>query len=168
MTMAPWMKQLPWNMIVSAAKMNDLDENLLAAIIMQETAGGSWKSRYEAEFKYLLKPVEFAIARGISEATETIHQKTSWGLMQIMGAVAREIGFRGDLPELARPGVGLKWGCIKLKTIADKYGRSSHADIAAAWNGGSVQRNASDGTYRNQKYVVAVMRYYSMLTGGVG
>lgn len=163
--MAPWMKLLPWNMIDVSARSYDMDVNLIAAMVMQETGGGAWKTEFEPDFKYLYKVTEFALGRGITEITETIHQKTSWGLLQIMGASAREIGFRGDIPELARPAVGLKWGCIKLRAVFDKYGKNAQADIAAAWNHGSAQKKP-DGTYVNQKYVVGVMRYYTDLTGG--
>lgn len=160
--MTQWMQELPWNLIVQAARPLSLDINFVAAIVMQETTGVSWKTKYEPNFRHLLTPGKFAVSRGISEETETINQKTSWGLMQIMGAVAREVGFRTDLPELGKPAIGLKWGCMKLRAVTDRYGKGGLQDVAAAWNAGSIVKDAS-GALVNQRYVVSVMRYYNDL-----
>ena len=89
--------------------------------------------------------------------------------MQIMGAVARERGFRGWLTELCDPAVNLEWGCRHLRWMVDHpldYGLSiaqgpavlkgTLADLAAAWNGGSC-RIVND-TYANQSYVDRVVK----------
>jgi len=111
----------------------------------------------------LLKEIQSTIA------TEVVMQKTSWGLMQIMGAVARERGFRGWLTELCDPTVNLEWGCRHLRWMLDHpldYGLSiaqgpavlkgTLADLAAAWNAGT--RVMVDGKYKNQSYVDRVVR----------
>jgi hypothetical protein len=157
-----WAMQLPWNMLLASSKYFGLDVNLLAAITMQESGGKTWLTRFEQSYIYLMTPAAFAQSRGISEITETTHQKTSWGLMQIMGGVAREQGYTGDLPELARPAVGLRMACTKMKAIVGKYGVRITEDLVSAWNAGSPKK-LPDGTYANQKYVVGVMRYYQQL-----
>lgn len=154
--------QLPWNMLYGASKSMEIDVNLLAAIVMQESGGKSWVTRYEQSYIYLVTPASFAQQRGISEMTEIQLQKMSWGLLQVMGGVAREVGYTGDLTELARPAVGLRWGCTKLKRVIDKYGMRNIEDIVSAWNAGSPQRDAS-GNYRNLKYVTATMRLYNQI-----
>ena len=101
--------------------------------------------------------------------TELLFQQTSWGLMQIMGAVARERGFRGWLTELCDPQVNLEWDCRHLRWMLDHpldYGLSiaqgpavlkgTLADLAAAWNGGA--RVVMDGKYKNQPYVDRVVK----------
>jgi len=95
--------------------------------------------------------------------TELLFQQTSWGLMQIMGAVARERGFRGWLTELCDPATNLEWGCRHLCWMIDHnnaYGlpdyRITPEDLAAAWNWGS--RMVVDGKYANEDYVKRVVR----------
>ena len=101
--------------------------------------------------------------------TELLFQQSSWGLMQIMGAVARERGFGGWLTELCDPTVNMEWGCRHLRWMLDHpldYGLSiaqgpavlkgTLADLAAAWNGGA--RVVMDGKYKNQPYVDRVLR----------
>lgn len=157
-----WAKLLPWNLITIAAKAAEVDVNLIAAIVMQESAGKSWVTRYEQDFAYLYNPSAFAQLRGVTEITEIQHQKTSWGLMQVMGAVAREVGYSSDLTELARPPVGLRWGCEKFKANVAKYGMRNIEDIVAAWNAGSPRKDAS-GQYVNQRYVIGVLRLYNQI-----
>lgn len=159
-----WAKTLAWNIINDNAKAYGIDSDLIAAIIMQETSGKPFVTRFEQSYKYLVNPAAFAQLRNISEITEVTHQKTSWGLMQIMGGVAREAGYKADLPELTRPTIGMRWGCMKLKSLVDKYGMLNVADILASWNAGSPQKDPS-GNYINQKYVVAALRYYNQLQG---
>jgi len=115
----------------------------------------------------LLKEIQSTIA------TEVVMQKTSWGLMQIMGAVARERGFGGWLTELCDPAVNLEWGCRHLRWMelnADSYGIELCADVltvptrlcglpqslAAAWNGGAAR--FVNGKYANQSYVDRVVK----------
>ena len=95
-----------------------------------------------------------------SIATEVVMQKTSWGLCQIKGAVARERGFKGWLTELCDPSINLEWGCRHLRWmidhnnaygLPDPYRPTKPEDLAAAWNWGS--RVVVDGKYANEDYV---------------
>jgi len=102
------------------------------------------------------------ISDGVTILTELLGQQTSWGLLQIMGAVARERGFKGWLTELCDPQVNLEWGCRHLRWMIDHnnaYGlpdyRIKPEDLAAAWNGGS--RVVVDGKYANEDYVKRVV-----------
>lgn len=157
--MPSWSQFLPWNLITEYAGRSKTDPLLIAAIMWEESKGFGWKCRYEKDWKYLVRPGYYAKALGTTEATEVVLQMLSWGPMQIMGSVAREIGFEDDLTTLARPTTGIKWACEKLKRLTDAYGRAQVTDIAAAWNGGPGAKLA-DGSYKNQKYVDAVMRSY--------
>jgi len=69
--------------------------------------------------------------------TEEIARSMSWGLMQVMGQVAREHGFTGDfLAQLCDPGQALETGCAVLKSkITAAAGNLD--DALSFWNGGS-------------------------------
>lgn len=68
-------------------------------------------------------------------------QQASWGLLQTMGAVAREHGFRGNFPSLcAQPLLSLKYGIYHLgwlrKRFLEKYGWKG---VVAAYNTGGPE-----------------------------
>jgi hypothetical protein len=71
--------------------------------------------------------------------TEFDCQRTSYGLMQIMGAVARELGFIGAFSGLLKPEVNLHYGCSHLASYVRKFGM--HGGVSA-YNSGSPTSNA--------------------------
>lgn len=117
----------------TAAEAHGLDPALVCAVCHHESANWKpWAARYEPGFygRYVVG------IQGISETEKTL-RATSFGLMQIMGQVARELGFHGDyLTELLDPVTNLEFGCRKLARCMDR----ASSDIRAAlllYNGGS-------------------------------
>jgi soluble lytic murein transglycosylase-like protein len=88
---------------------------------------------------------------------------TSWGLMQVMGAVAREYGHEGHCGLLFKPEIGLDYGCRHLKMYFDKF--SDWKDAVASYNAGSP-RKREDGSYQNQAYVDKVSKRFEQIKGG--
>lgn len=153
---------LPWNLIQVGAKQLELDVDLVASLVMVESVGRAWATRFEPAYKNLVNVTSYARSRMVSEDTEATHQKMRWGYLQLLGAHAREFGFNGDLPELSRPSSGLRWGCTRLRMIVDTVGIRDLEAIISAWPTGKPQR-APDGSFLNQKYVRDVLRYYTQL-----
>jgi soluble lytic murein transglycosylase-like protein len=111
-----------------------LDPALVCAICEQETHWNPWLTRYESVYHnsqvVLGEAAKFAprAPYTVSIATETICRCLSWGLMQVMGQTAREIGYRAPLAQLCDPAAGLEWGCQKLgRCLVMKHG-----DVRAA------------------------------------
>lgn len=74
---------------------------------------------YEAKSMY--PPRDFHALAGDADQ-EFWGQQASWGLMQVMGAVAREHGFKGAyLTELCDPATNLEYGCKTLAALWDRY-----------------------------------------------
>jgi len=142
--------------IIEAANKHGLDPLLIQAIVSVESAGNPWVCRYEPLFRYLYFPREHADRLNQSVETETNQQMTSWGLMQLMGAVARELGFTEPLAKLSDLQTGLEWSCKKLKTLKERWGEDEIRMIAS-WNAGSP-RKTPGGLYVNQTYVDKVWR----------
>lgn len=130
-----------------------LDRALVCAIVMQETKGNPWLTRFEPNWQYWEMPIAFASSNSVNTATERMMQSMSWGPMQIMGSVAREMGFGAELTRLALPEFALAYSCKKLAAIFEKH--PTEDDAIAAWNAGSP-RKKEDGTYSNQAYVDGV------------
>ena len=152
-----------WPAIVSAAGSHRLDPALVGAVVVTESAGEPCAIRYERGYRYLFQPARVK-PKGCSTTTEINAQQCSWGLMQIMGATARELGFRGWLSELCRPEVGLEYGCKYLARQVKRFG-SVEAGVAA-YNMGSP-RKGEDGKYLNQEsYVEPVLRSKKALASG--
>lgn len=126
-----------------------LDDSLVCAVAEQESGWNPWAYRYEDGFyqKYV-SPLT-----GLSD-TERRGRAISWGLLQILGEVARELGFANTfLASLCEPAVGLEWGCRKLKRCVDLRG----GDVSAAllmYNGGANASYATEVLARQPKYVI--------------
>ena len=123
-----------------------LDANLCLAIAQHETGLDSSKTRYEPQWNYFCFPRKFANQLGISELTEKILQAISWGPLQVMGAVTRELGYTGQLSLLVEPELGTLFGCRKLKSLSEKY--SDEKDVISSFNAGGPRMVG--GIYSNQ------------------
>lgn len=126
---------------------------LVRAIVQVESSGNPKAIRYEPAFyeKYTKGKYPFTESRSLA---------TSWGLMQIMGLVSRELGYEGSLSFLLIPELGLFWGCHKLASISEKH--QNEQEIIAAYNAGSPRRGL-DGKFINQEYVDKVLREIASL-----
>ena len=117
------------------AAAHNLDPALVCAVIEQESAWNPWAVRYEPTF--LSRYVAPLYTAGKLSATEAYTRAMSWGLMQVIGQVARESGFEeASLAELCDPAAGVDWGC---RILATRLARA-RGDVEAAllaWNGGS-------------------------------
>lgn len=149
-----WLFLLPLNTISQVSEAYGLDPKLVASIVMVESSGETCATRYEPEYHYLLTPERFSKSLRISLDTEQVSQKMSFGLMQVMGGLARELGFEGHLVELCEPTIGLNYGCKYLKKLLDKYGKLG--DAISAYNQGSPRKRLT-GEYYNQEYVDKVL-----------
>ena len=92
-----------WPEIVVAARAHGLDPATLAGLVCQESAGKPDAKRHEPGYRWDFgdDPHEHpTLPPGLSLSEDLELQKWSYGLCQIMGAVAREHGFAGHLEEL--------------------------------------------------------------------
>ena len=158
-----WSSLLPMEAIATRAKAFGVDSSLIAAIVMKESSGNRFASRYEPIFRYIWETETCAKRLKCSEDTEIIGQKTSYGLMQIMGSVAREWGFLGWFGELYEIETNLNFGIKHLRQYLLKYPNVS--DAISSYNQGSPRRG-SDGLYLNQKYVETVLLFKKQLEDG--
>jgi soluble lytic murein transglycosylase-like protein len=115
----------------AAAAAHELDPALVCAVVEQESAWDAHAIRYEPAFRS-----RYVAPLGLPP-TEEVARSISWGLMQVMGQVAREHGFRGKfLSALCDPAAGLDIGCAvlaaKLSSAADNVDRALEL-----WNGGA-------------------------------
>lgn len=132
------------------AASHGIEPSLVCAVIEQESAWNTWAVRYEPGF--LSRYVAPLYTSGKFSATEAYTRSMSWGLMQVMGQVAREFGFgEASLPELCDPAIGIDIGC---KILAKRLDRSK-GDVPAAlqaWNGGADPNYAAEVLARTRNY----------------
>ena len=147
-------------LIKSAAAKRTLPWELVYAICQVESSLNPTATRYEPHFRWLV---------GDNEAmspSERHDQMTSWGLMQVMGSVAREQGHTGPLTDLLHPPTGLFYGCLHLRRFRAKY--DLWPDVIAAYNAGSPRRVAGQvGPYVNQLYVDKVLAAWNNLEAAI-
>lgn len=71
--------------------------------------------------------------------------------MQLMGQVARELGFNGHLASLCDPAVGLEWGCHYLANKLKDVNGDVHMALQR-WNGGGNPNYADQVIARMKNY----------------
>lgn len=158
-----WVWLMPLSIIATEAKTLNLDPKIMTALFWVESSGVACTTRYEPAYRNLHFYREHAGNLGITHETEKVHQKTSWGIAQIMGGTARELGFDGHLPELCDPRKSIHYGALYFKKKYEKYG--DYQDAIAAYNAG-VAKKSKGGLYLPgivQKHVDKVMRHYRQL-----
>jgi soluble lytic murein transglycosylase-like protein len=130
------------------AAVYSLDLALVCAVCEQESEWDTYAIRFEPAFEK--KYIHPALPQ--APTTEEIAKAMSFGLMQVMGEVARERGFKCKfLSSLCDPDIGLHVGCEYLKHIMDNHG----GDVAASlqrWNGGGNPNYAAEVMARMGKY----------------
>lgn len=136
-----------------------IESSLVEAFCMTESTFNVRATRYEANFyKNYIQPM---LAHNAIESKEAMGRATSWGLMQLMGQVARERGFDGEFEELFDPEIALEWSLKHLKHFIEKY-EPNLDDAIASYNAGSP-RKGKDGKYVNQEYVSKVHKYQNQI-----
>jgi soluble lytic murein transglycosylase-like protein len=134
----------------TAAAAHALDPQIVCAVIEQESAWNPWAVRYEpAFFARYLAPL---YAAGKISATEAYTRSISWGLMQLMGEVARELNFAApSLAELCDPATNLDFAC---RHLAAKFSAAAGDPTRAlqAWNGGANPNYANEVLARLPHY----------------
>jgi soluble lytic murein transglycosylase-like protein len=132
------------------AREHALDPALVCAVIEQESAWNPWAVRYEPSF--LSRYVAPLYTTGKISATEAYTRAMSWGLMQVMGQVAREFGFKEtSLTELCDPATGIEFGCRILAVRLTKAKGEVPAALQA-WNGGANENYAAEVLSRKRNY----------------
>lgn len=140
---------------IEAIARHGVDAQLVAAIITVESSWSPWAVRHEPLYSYLSEVEQNAKRSGWSPATERQLQKMSWGLMQVMGATARDLAYQDPLTQLIVPSANLEVGIRYLKTKLARYKGDTEAAIAA-YNAGAARRGAN-GQFANQTYVDRVL-----------
>lgn len=133
------------------------DRKIVEALITIESSGDPWAWNPEPKYRWLwdikagrpfrqlsiaeigsgVPPSDFPCLIGDRDQ-EWWGQRASWGLMQIMGAVARETGFTGPyLTELLDPYENISMGYAFLRVLRNRYAHYGTPGILSAYNSGS-------------------------------
>ena len=136
-----------------------IDSDLVQAFVIVESSGNPLATRYEPNFykRYILP----LLKSGEITQEEATGRSTSWGILQIMGQVAREKGFKETFETLLIPEVGLHWGLKHLKRFINKYPETLD-DAIASYNAGSPRKRQT-GEYINQQYVGKIHKYLNQI-----
>ena len=106
------------------AEKHSLDAALVCAIVEQESSWDAHAIRYEPAFR-----TRYVAPLGLPP-TEEVARSMSWGLMQVMGQVAREHAFNGKfLTALCDPATGLDVAC---SVLVSKFAAAAAAQASAA------------------------------------
>ena len=134
-----------------AAAAQSLDPALVCSVVEQESGWNPWAMRYEPAF--FSKYVASLYTNNKVTASEAYERGFSWGLMQVMGQVAREFGFDAlFLSALCDPEEGLSVGCKVLRKKFDAMAGDITRALLA-WNGGGNASYAAQVLARRAHYL---------------
>jgi hypothetical protein len=143
------------DLIRSVAHLHGIDPILVQAVVQKESSYNTWAWNPEPHYRYLwdvrknrafrtltplertneTPPTDFPILAGDRDQ-EWWGQQASWGLMQVMGAVAREHGLRAPyVTVLCDPQTGLEYGCKHLAKLL-KRAQGDEQRALSAYNAG--------------------------------
>ena len=153
-----------------------VDDRLVRAVISVESGGDRWAWNPEPRYRWFWNvrtwqpfrpvtadevkaktpPPDFPTLAGDPDQ-EWWGQQASWGPMQVMGAVAREFGFRGRyLTELCdASGIGMEMGGRVLAARL-KWANGDVDAALASYNGGPAGNEPGRAQKRNAAYVAKV------------
>ncbi len=133
------------------ANAHSLDPALVCAVIEQESSWNPFAMRYEPAF--FAKYVAPLYTNNKVSASEAYARGFSWGLMQVMGQVAREFGFDAPfLSALCDPEQGIAIGCKVLRRKFDAMAGDTTRALLA-WNGGGNPAYAAQVLARRPHYL---------------
>ena len=165
--------------IIASLNANGYDmlrPELILAIIARESSGDRWALNAEPRYQYLwdvkqkkpfrkmtsveycsaIPPDDFPTIAGDPDQEWTA-QRCSWGLMQVMGAVAREHGFRGNyLTTILEPYMNIDYGIRHLWLYCYEKGNNSTTEALKRWNGGG-NPNYVDEVLTLQNQILSVV-----------
>lgn len=152
--------------ITPIANAYGFDPRLVAAVVWTESRGKADAFRHEPKFwtRYMAGKAEFA-------QCHPRRHSSSYGLMQPMWVVAKEMGFTGEPELLFVPQTNLHYGC-KILQDRRQWAANFHVPperqrlaMLAAYNGGKGG-NAPTSQLRpeNQQYAERVLAAYRELT----
>lgn len=144
---------LKWTSVVEKNRHREVPTSLVLAMIWQETSNGDrYAYRYEPGYLYFFdykRKAPLYAAFKTDEAnrefalkelgpTEFHAQSASFGLLQVMGAVAREYGFGGSILALSDPELNVRLGTKYLWLYGHRNGKLSIAEALKRYNGSQV------------------------------
>ena len=112
-----------------------VDPALLAALVIQESGGNPDAYRHEPEYqaKYVTGKARWNSARALGWTDELL--ATSWGLTQVLGTTAWEMGFKYPPEKILDPASNLALGAKYLRMKLDQY-KGNVTEALLAYNGG--------------------------------
>lgn len=155
--------------------------DVVMAIARVESAMNPYAIRAEPQYRWLwdnlfnkpfrrLEPAEIDLSwapddfvapheANITADTEWNGQRMSWGPFQMMGALLRERGYKGDFPAICcEPELAARFACSHISNLRDKYlDKHGWAGVVAAYNAGRP-RKTENGIYVNYQYVNKVSK----------
>jgi len=162
------------DLIVQTCRTFKLEPTVIVAQVQVESGGDTYAWNPEPRYHWLWdvkqnKPFRAVTLNEMASETppkdfpclagdpdqEWWAQQCSWGLLQVMGALAREMGFKGVyLTELCDPVVGLTLGCKHLSELL-AWAKGDIEQALAAYNGGKGGNEKAP--FRNRDYAIKVL-----------
>lgn len=155
-----WYEPTLYDQVQIVAQTHKLEPELVAAFISVESSFNPFAVKYEKNFKYTrIDYKDLARMARVDEEAELNFERMSLGIMQVMGATVRDMGYRGNLSNMFNVQTGLHWGCTYLSKLMTRH--TNLESVISAYNAGTPRKIG--GRFTNQDYVDKVMIKYKEL-----
>lgn len=157
----------PWEKIIEASKLYGIDQIFLSALIQTESGGNQYAFRYEPDFSNVHPIPKLQNLWKVPAPTVLMMQKCSYGIAQVMGATAIDLGLLKEScpwPTLLfDPEVCMKYCCKLVLQKMKIYGKEPSL-LYASYNAGTPKKLAS-GVFKNQQNVDRFDKFYIDFSG---
>lgn len=134
------------------AKENELDPALVCAVVEQESNWNPSAIRFEPGFYKTYLERYWGPMESLGSGSKVPYLTFSFGLMQVMGQVAKEFGYHDDLIDLlVDPEKALQIGCKVLSSKLKKANGNVENGLLM-WNGGGNKKYPQEVLARISKY----------------
>ena len=114
-------------------QLHGVDPLLIAAVCMTESSGRPHVTKFEVNYPWLYKPEACARKFECSLEDEIAGQSTSYGFMQVMGAVMREYGFAGSFDKAFEAETNIDFGTKHLANFLKKIRHTISDCLIQRW-----------------------------------
>lgn len=149
------------DLIVTSAIAHKIDPVYLLAVAKTESEFNLNAQRFEPAYPWLYSIKELSEILKVDRSTMESFQRSSYGIFQVMGAVAYEYGFRDWPAKLFDAETNCRYACEHIVRLRERHEVYYPEESYATFNGGSPRRNGN--IWVNQRNVTRFMKNYEQV-----
>lgn len=150
------------DIIFANADRYKINHTFLVAVAKTESEFNQYAQRFEPAYPWLYSVKELSEILKVNRSTMEGFQRMSYGVFQIMGAVAYEYGFRDWPGKLFDYELNCKYACEHINRLQRRFEVFTPEEMYASYNSGKP-RKSDNGCWVNQDNVSRFLKCYEQV-----